>query len=75
MAHQRQKQNTVNSGTHNKYLRHNPSIASLPTRTAPCVLTSRKHWRKVLSVPQSPFGAAVFFIAKKDGTLRLVTDY
>ena len=24
---------------------------------------------------QSPFGAAVFFVAKKDGSLRLVTDY
>ena len=24
---------------------------------------------------QSPFGAAVLFVAKKDGTLHLVTDY
>ena len=31
--------------------------------------------KNLIRVSKSPFGAAVFFVQKKDGSLRLVTDY
>ena len=31
--------------------------------------------KNLIQVSKSPYDAAVFFIKKKDGTLRLVTDY
>ena len=42
--------------------------------------TLKEHLSKALEknlirVSKSPFGAAVFFVHKKDGSLRLVTDY
>ena len=31
--------------------------------------------KNLICISKSPFGAAVFFVYKKDGSLRLVTDY
>ena len=31
--------------------------------------------KTLIQVSKSPYGAAVFFVQKKDGSLRLVTDY
>ena len=31
--------------------------------------------KNLIRVSKSPFGAAVFFVQKKDGSLRLVTNY